>query len=538
MKNSAYQKIKKVLPLTNFKYITFVGLGAVQAALSIVFALAVKNLINSVEYQMGSDGILHSSLILVGVVIVTYALGVIVKILGDNVVTQAEYLLKTTVTKNYLSGSYKNSSRISSGDLLTRYEGDVSTVAGVRINLLPNVVSTVVRLIGTVVAMFILQPIFTLIVLAVALIIVASSFVIRKVSYKLYKKERVENSKQNAYLSEVSTNLMAVKTFNAEECVSEELSDKYSSYKKARRKHRYFNSGVSSIINLCFTSFYTGAVIFGVYGIYKGVAGVDFGVITALLQLVLQIKTPITGISGFFTAHAQMLVAGERLFSIDGEENIKIALNDFDKIYLSSVDFSYGNGLIIKNADLEIKKGGKVLIKGGSGEGKSTLIKLILGLYKPSSGKVAVSVGKGEYYPYEIKDFYSFVPQGNMLFSKTIKENVVFSEEYDQEKFDKAIEVAGLKEVIAEYGKDYYLGEGNSLSEGQRQRIAVARAVYKNAPVIILDEPTSALDKQTELQLAKSLCALDGVTLIIISHKPAIEEFVDRVITVDGGRVI
>ena len=236
-------------------------------------------------------------------------------------------------------------------------------------------------------------------------------------------KERVENSKQNAYLSEVSSNLMAVKSFNAEDYVDKELSNSFLSYKIARRKHRYFTSGVSSIINLCFTAFYASAVIFGVYGIYNGVKGVDFGVITALLQLVLQIKAPITGISGFFTAHAQMLVAGERLFAIEGEESVKIKLDGFDKISLSSVDFTYGNGMVINGANLEIKKGEKVLIKGSSGNGKTTLVKLILGLYKPTSGEVCVSVGKAKYYPSEIEDFYSFVPQGNMLFTGTIYEN-------------------------------------------------------------------------------------------------------------------
>ena len=532
------KKIKKALPLTNFKYIAFVFMGAVQSALSVIFALAVKNLINSVEYPSNSGKILPSALILVGVVVVSYLLGVIVKILGDNIVTQAECSLKNIVTKNYLSAKFKNSSRLSPGDLLTRYEGDVSTVAGVRINLIPNVVSTVVRLVGTIVALFILQPTFTLIVLAVALIIVASSFVVRKISYKLFKKERVENSKQNDYLSEVSSNLMAVKSFNAESYASEQLSLKFNSYKNSRRKHRYFNSAVSSVINLCFTAFYAGAVIFGVYGIYNGVPGVDFGVITALLQLVLQIKAPVTGISGFFTAHAQMLVAGERLFAIEGEEDYKINLSNFDKISLSSVDFTYGNGLVLNGVNLEIKKGEKVLIKGGSGDGKTTLIKLMLGLYQPTSGKVTISLGKAEYYPCEVKDFYSFVPQGNMLFSKTIKENVVFSEEYDEDRFNKAIEISGLNEVVDKYGFDYRLGDGNSLSEGQRQRVAVARAIYKNAPVIILDEPTSSLDKETELQLAKSLCALEGVTLIIISHKPAIDKFVDRIITVNGGKVI
>ncbi len=539
MKTTTLNKIKKALPLNNFKYLLFVVAGAVQSALSVLFAISVKNLINSVEYGASKDEIVASAIVLISVVLLTFLLGVVVKILCDNIVTHAEYRLKNLISKGYLNSCYKKSSSISSGDLLTRFEGDVATVSGVRINLIPNVVSTAVRLIGTIVALFVLQPTFTLIILAVACVIVISSFFIRKVSFKLYKKARVENSKQNVYLSEVSENLLAVKAFNAENYVLNGLSDKFSSYKKARRKQRYFLSSVSSVINLCFTAFYASAVIFGVYGIYNGVEGVDFGVITALLQLVLQIKAPVSGISSFFTAHAEMLVAGERLFSISDDNKVeKTTLKDFDKITLSNVSFSYGNGNVINDASFEIKRGEKVLIKGSSGEGKTTLVKLIAGLYSPDSGEILIQRGDNKYSPSAVKDFVSFVPQGNMIFSGTIKENVVFSEEYDEAKFKYAVEASMLSEVLSEFSEDYRLGEGTSLSEGQCQRVAIARAIYKNTPVIIMDEPTSALDSKTELDFAKSLSSLDGVTLIIISHKPVLSNCVDKVITVDGGKVI
>lgn len=539
MKTSTLNKIKKALPLNNFKYLLFVVACAVQAILSVVFALAVKNLINTVEYGLSKQEIVISAIFLVAVVLLSFLLGTGANLLCDNIVTDAEFKLKNQISKSYLNSSYKKSSSLSSGDLVTRFEGDVSTVAGVRINLIPNVVSTAVRLLGTIVALFILQPTFTLIVLAIAVLIVISSFFIRKVSYKLYKKSRVQNSIQNVYLSEVSDNILAVKTFSAENYVLSGLSSKFSSYKKARRTQRYFLSGVSSVINLCFTAFYASAVIFGVYGIYNGISGVDFGVITALLQLVLQIKAPISGISGFFTAHAEMLVAGERLFGLSDEENKKTTtLNEFDKISLSNVSFSYGNGNVINSVNLVINRGEKILIKGGSGEGKTTLVKLIAGLYSPSDGKILISAGGNEYAPSEVKNLTSFVPQGNMLFSGTIKENVVFNEEYDEERFNNAVKLSKLFSVIEEYGEDYRLGEGASLSEGQRQRVAIARAIYKNSPVIIMDEPTSALDTNTELEFAKSLCDIKGATLIIISHKPVLSNYVDKVITLDGGKII
>ena len=211
MKTSTLNKIKKALPLNNFKYLLFVVACAVQAILSVVFALAVKNLINTVEYGLSKQEIIISAVFLLAVVLLSFLLGTAANLLCDNIVTDAEYKLKTQISKSYLNSSYKKSSSISAGDLVTRFEGDISTVAGVRINLIPNVVSTAFRLLGTIVALFILQPTFTLIVLAVAVVIVISSFFIRKVSYKLYKKSRVQNSMQNVYLSEVSDNILAVK---------------------------------------------------------------------------------------------------------------------------------------------------------------------------------------------------------------------------------------------------------------------------------------------------------------------------------------
>ena len=539
MKSNILCKIKKALPLTNLKYISFVVMGAVQSALSVVFALAVKNLINTVEYGANRQEIITSAVWLIAIVFLSFLLGVIVNLLNDNIVTQAEYTLKSQISKEYLGSGYKKSSSLSSGDLITRFEGDISTVVGVRINLIPNIVFTLVRLIATIIALFLLQPTFTLIVLFVAVIIVIGSFFIRKITYKLHKKSRQQNSRQNSYLAEVSKNLLAVKTFNAEDYVLEKLNGKFSLYKRARRNQRYFVSGVSSLINLCFTVFYASAVIFGVYSIYNGVNGVDFGVITALLQLVLQIKAPVTGISGFFTAYAEMIVAGERLFSIIGDgEPEKVSISSFDKVAFNNVSFNYGNGNVLKNVNFEINSGDKILIKGNSGEGKSTLIKLLAGLYPPSEGKVSIISSGVEFAPSEIKNLISFVPQGNMIFNGSIKENVVFNSEYDEIKFNNAISLAGLSDVVKKYGEDYALSDDTNLSEGQEQRLAIARAIYKNSPIIIMDEPTSSLDVDTELEFAKSLSSLKGVTLIIISHKPAISKFVDRVITVDGGKVI
>ncbi len=538
MNNYVKSEIKKAIPQNNFKYFLYVFLGAIQAGFSVLFALAVKTLINTVE-KSSSLPTIYAVIYLAVIVIVSYILGVVVRLLGDNLMVNSERMLKKYVLSGIVKSDYKTLSSLTSGDLVSRLDGDVLKVSSIRVNLLPNILATGVRLIGTLVALFVLQPLFTTIILCCALIIVACSFWVRKVVYKLHKNSRIASSKQSSFVSEISDNAIAVKTFNAENFVLDRADGNFLNYKKASLKEKYFGSFVNSVINLCFTAFYTATAIYGTYGILNGVAGINFGVITAMLQLVLQIRSPISSVSGFFTAHAEMLVAGGRLFEIKNKEQDKTELSDFDSISLNSVNFSYGDGEIIKGANLVINKGDKLLIKGGSGEGKTTLVKVILGLYPVNSGEIKVNSSKGSFSPIEISNLYSFVPQGNMIFSGSVKENVVFNGEYDEERFNYAIKVSNLDKVIETLPdkENSYLGENFRLSEGQEQRLAIARAVYQNTPVIVLDEPTSALDEATEIEVASTLLKLDK-TLIIISHKTAFDNKVTKTINLSDGKII
>lgn len=538
MNNYVKSEIKKAIPQKNIKYFLYVSLGAIQAGFSVLFALAVKTLINTVE-KSNSMPITYAIIYLAVIVIVSYILGVVVRLLGDNLMVNSERMLKKYVLSGIVRSDYKTLSTLTSGDLVSRLDGDVLKVSSIRVNLLPNVLATAVRLIGTLVALFVLQPLFTAVILGCALIIVACSFLIRKIVYKLHKNSRIASSKQSSFVSEISDNAIAVKTFNAENFVLDKADGNFLVYKKASLKEKYFGSFVNSLINLCFTVFYTATAIYGTYGILNGVQGINFGVITAMLQLVLQIRAPIASVSGFFTAHAEMIVAGGRLFEIKNKEQDKKELSDFESINLNSVSFSYGDGEVIKDINLDINKGDKLLIKGGSGEGKTTLVKVILGLYPVTLGEIKVNFNDNSFSPTEISKLYSFVPQGNMIFSGTIKENVVFNGEYDEERFNYAIKVSNLDKVIETLPdkENAYLGEKFSLSEGQEQRLAIARAVYSNAPVIVLDEPTSALDETTEKEIVNLLLGLDK-TLIIISHKTAFDNKVTKTINLSGGKII
>lgn len=540
MKNATASKLNKILPLKSFKYVLFVVLSALQAIFSVGFAIAVKFLINAVENKLEVKDIITCGVILVAVVVITFILGVCVRILSENLQANAEYTLKNAIIKNFVNSSYSKTENVSEGDLVARINGDATCVSSVKVNLVPTIVSTIIRLVGTIVALFVMLPTFTLIILAVAVIIVTLSFFIRKAFYRLRKNTKTAYSNQSSFVSEVRSNSLAIKGFSAENYIESASQSKFEAFKQKLLKERYFQAFINSAINLVFTTFYAGAVVFGIYGIYKGDASVNFGSLIAVLQLVLQIKSPISGISGFFTAHTDMLVSAERLFSLVDDSFVnKEYLCDFESIKVENLSFSYGSNQVLNGVSLEINKGDKILIKGGSGEGKTTLVKAIAGLIKGDSGSVTIYSSGKAVSPDKVRGIYSFLPQGNMLFSQSIKDNIVFASEYNEEKFNKVLETAKIKDVIDSLPQkeNTLLRKAVNLSEGQEQRLALARALYSDAPVVILDEPTSSLDIETEEDIVKTVCD-SGKTLIVISHKHAFDGVAHKTITLNGGKII
>jgi ATP-binding cassette subfamily B protein len=212
-------------------------------------------------------------------------------------------------------------------------------------------------------------------------------------------------------------------------------------------------------------------------------------------------------------------------------------------ISAENLTFAYDRDKVLKNASLYINKGDFVMISGASGVGKSTLIKLLMGVYSPDDGELyadlndeKVSFGVGT------RSLFSFVPQGNMIFSGTLRDNVTFIKSDASEKeIENALRISEAESFIKELpkGLDTVVGEdGVGLSEGQVQRIAIARAVLANRPIMLLDESTSALDEETERKVLDNLKTLKDITLIIISHKKAAAKICNRKIKVRDKKFI
>ena len=285
--------------------------------------------------------------------------------------------------------------------------------------------------------------------------------------------------------------------------------------------------------------------IYCAYGIFHGT--VTYGTLTAVMQLSGQVQGPFANISGYLPRWYAMTASAERLVDAEtfaddgkacGEEEIRRFYRDsFASIVLREIAFTYEtedkSPVVQKDFSLEIRKGETVAFTGHSGCGKSTVLKLLMAMYPPDAGKLSLLSSDGE-TPLDAswRRLFAYVPQENALMTETIREVVSFAEPEaagDDNRLKHALQVACADEFVTD--PDALLGErGSGLSECQMQRLAVARAVFSDATILLLDESTSALDDVTEKQLLENIRSLTDKTMIIVTHRKAALAICDKTV--------
>ena len=320
----------------------------------------------------------------------------------------------------------------------------------------------------------------------------------------------------------------------------------------------------NNITNLCHKGFallincvYVVGPVFCGYGILMGT--MSYGSFTAILQLVAKVQGPIGNISGFFPQYSAMLASAERLMEAEAhqperkqpvvEDMEGYYHNSFRAIGLRNAGFTYlavgdpdsgkeNRPTVLKGLDMEIGKGQYVAFCGPSGCGKSTVLKLLMSMYSLDEGQRYLIDKEGER---ELdagwRGLFAYVPQGNQLMSGSIRDVVTFADEEKRLQDDKihhALTIACADQFVSELpeGLDTLLGErGAGLSEGQMQRIAIARAIFSERPILLLDEATSALDEATEAKVLDNLRSMTDKTVIIVTHRPKALDITDKIIT-------
>lgn len=486
---------------------------------------------------------------LIVVVIIEIAIKSIIASIDAVTRAKLEISFKQSVLKTILKRNYEKITKFHSGDLMTRIVSDVNIIIDTLVSLIPNILSMATKLICAIILLFQISEQFVGILLfgGVILFVVVNLF--KPYLKNIHKKVQESSANVRLFFKEVFENIVVIKIFKAENVILDKSAELQNKKYDIQMKQRTISIASSTGFNTIFQIVYLFALIWSAYNVY--LKNLTIGGLTSIVQLVTQIQAPIIGLSRSFQNMFNMIGSAERIIELENiEKDIEVDIIDkenlynmLDSIVLKDVDFTYKDKKIFDKLNLEVKKGENIVIYGESGIGKSTLLKLILGIIKNDSGEIYFNLQNKNKQPINIdtRNMFAYVPQGKFILSGTIRENLTFvNKNISDEELEKALQISCCKTFIEQLknGLDTKIGErGSGLSEGQLQRIAIARAIVSGAPILILDEITSSLDSKTEEEFINNIKNLKNRTCIIVTHRNSISKLCDKEYIVENMNI-
>lgn len=533
-------------------YIVFLTVfSVVTTLLSLAFAYIVRYLLNSATQGAEQLLWLFSALIL-GLLLLRIALQTVANYQAEKLRARIVVELRSRIFSKILRSDYARLQSYHSGDLLNRLTADVQEVAADTVGLAPALVGMAVQCLGAIAALLTINPLFTAIYVVCGTMFGGITALFRKYIKKSHKEVMQAEGVVRSFMQESITSTMTVKSYSAEQKTVEKADKNGNVYYEKRMKRNVLRSSMSAVFSLLSNFGLIFAVVWCSVSVLYG-GNTDYGSIVSVILLLMQLQHPFSAFSSVIPAYYARLASGERLQEIDAlphelsadneQIDIPAIYSDMQNVSMNDITFGYGEELVFDKASAVFEKGSILCLTGASGAGKSTVFKLLLNVYKPSNGQMAI-VGKERKTPLtsQYRGLFAYVPQGNFLFSGTIYENLTFFSDCT----DKASLMEKVKDALqiacAEFVWDLPQGlqtplyeGGEGLSEGQLQRLAVARAVLSDRPILLLDEATSALDGDTERRLLENIKALRNKTCLIVTHRPAALDIADGVINVEKG---
>lgn len=528
-----------------------IAVNIIHGVTSVFFANFSKNVIDGATVMKDTGYIIKFALALLGVVILQMSLSIIRSCVSERCKGRLDIVLKHHLLDVIMKKDYSTVTSYHTGELQNRMFNDVNIVTDGFTKILPQGIFFVTKLASSLIYLIVLDKIFALVFLIGGCIVFAVTQLFRKQLKALHKKVQETEGKTRSFIQETVSNLLVVKAFSVEDKIQEQTDKLQEENFIAKIKRRNFSIYANTGLNTVFSVGTVFAVAFGAWRILTG--GMTYGDVTAMIQLVNQVQSPFASLSGIMPQYFSMIASAERLMEIDSikEENqinecpidVDKTYKEFREISFENISFKYDRDIIFDNTSLTVKKGDFVAITGISGIGKSTLLKLLLGVFNAQSGCITLKTTDGEIaVDKNTRRLFSYVPQGNMVVSGTIRENLTFiNDDVTEDEIAQAVEVSCAKQFIDELprGLETVIGEkGLGLSEGQIQRLAIARSLLSKAPILLLDEATSALDEKTEKQFLTNLRQLENMTCIIVSHKKAAIEICNKNIQIKNGKII
>lgn len=425
-----------------------------------------------------------------------------------------------------------------SGDILNRLEKDIDSIVTFLTESIPSLLATVTRLIGAFLILYIMNKTLALIIIIICpLFLIISKLYVKKTRL-ITHDIRTSESKIQSTIQEGLQHITVLKTFGKTLWATEILNETQNNLKKGIKNKTIYSSISSLTMNFGFSAGYIITFTWGVLNLENGI--ITYGALIAFMQLIGQIQAPIRNLSRYIPIFINAFTASERIIELQAIKQEKLFYKPLLKgdvgIELKNVTFQYPKGRhIFENFSYNFTPHSKTAIVGETGKGKTTLIRLVLSLLHPQKGCIEIYNKTTRLSLTNLsRNNFSYVPQGNTLLNGTIKSNLILGNEYATETdMINALTAACANFVFnSEKGLDMPCGEGgNGLSEGQAQRISIARALLKPCSILIMDEATSSLDEDTEKNVIKNITNLyPEKTIIFITHRPEILKYCTHVL--------
>ena len=525
----------------------YILLGLLSTLMGLGTSVASKYLIDAVTgYKTGAIGTAAAAM--AGMLVLSIVLRSVSSLVGAKNSVFIHNEIQAEVYEAVLHTAWEPLEDYRPGDLLSRLTSDVDAVSASVTSFAPGLISGLAQFFGALIIMFYFDPTMALI----ALIAVPVSAVLSRM---LVGRMREHNRQMKAISSDVMsfyedslTNITSIKAFDITGLFSHKMRRLQRRYQAEYLDYNRFSVRTSVFLSLVGTAVSAGCFGWGVYRLWSG--AITYGSLTMFLQLASSLSSSFSALIGLVSSAISISTSAGRIMAVVQlpEENCEEALPMEELSHAAiSIDhgaFSYQNGEpVLTDACFYAEPGELVALTGPSGEGKTTMLRLLLGLIRPQTGTADLICGDTR-YPLSAKTrgAFAYVPQGNSMFAGTIRENLLLTNRRAGEgQLEQVLRTACAYDFVMELpGRlDYAVGgHGKGLSEGQAQRLAIARALLRGAPILLLDEATSALDEETEHQLLQNLIDSGLVhTCIFVTHRPAATTICHRRYRVAEGTV-
>ena len=517
------------------------GIGLLDVACQLLWVLACKHAIDI------ATGINEGSLAVTGIVIAALMLAQITSRAASRWIhavtgNKVRNRMRRDVFARLLRCDWLHLQKHHTGDLINRLEGDVSAITTLTTEVIPAAVVAAAQLFASFVLLFTMSPLLSIAIFIILPICLAISRVYVKKMRRLNRDVRDSDSRIQSVLQESLQHKELIKSLEQNDSTEQQLSQLQNRLQDQVTSRTRFSLGAYTLVQLGFAAGYVIAFLWGADSLRDGI--ITYGTMAAYLQLVGLIQRPTMDLSHYIPGIVSSLTAAERLYELEDipveRQGEAVMLDSTAGVRFKNVTFRYNEDkrFILNDFTFDFPPNSSTAIVGETGAGKTTLIRLLIALINPQSGSIELYNKKERYEASTLtRRNFVYIPQGNSLVSGTIRDNLLMGNpKATEEDIRRALHIACAEYVFElPEGVDSPITEkGGGLSEGQAQRIAVARSILRPGSILILDEITSALDESTEKEMLKRLTQSQiGKTLIFVTHRPAVMEYCSQVLRIE-----